>query len=81
MKAVTNAYMDEVVYAERESKLTHLADVERLYTDASAKLNRQKENFKTDAEKIGIVIGVNDHDYLTRLQTAGCDQAMRQEDQ
>jgi polysaccharide biosynthesis transport protein len=68
LKAVTNAYMDEVVYAEKAAKSTQLSVVEKDYTDYSAKLNRQRENFRTDAEKAGVAVSDNIHDTLTRQQ-------------
>jgi polysaccharide biosynthesis transport protein len=68
LKAVTNAYMDEVVYAEQTAKSTKLSEVGETYTKTSARLNRQRENFKTDAEKVGVMVGGNDHDFLTRQQ-------------
>ncbi len=68
LKAVTNAYMDEVVYAEKAAKSTRLAEVEKIYTDSGAKLNRERENFKTDAEKAGVVFSDNIHESLTRQQ-------------
>src|SRR5665213_3338756 len=69
LKAVTNAYMDEVVYAEKTAKQTRLAEVEKIFTDSGAKLNRQRENFRTDAEVAGIQVGDNIRDTLTRQQT------------
>jgi polysaccharide biosynthesis transport protein len=68
LKAVTNAYMEEVVYAEKTAKSARLAEVEKIYTDSGAKLNRQRENFKADAEKAGVQVGDNIHDTLTRQQ-------------
>jgi capsular exopolysaccharide synthesis family protein len=68
LKAVTNSYMDEVVYAEQAAKSTRLSEVEKIYTETSAKLNRQSDNFRTDAEKAGVVVGDNVHDSLTRQQ-------------
>ena len=65
LKAITNAYMDEVVYAEQTAKSTRLSEVEKIYTETAAKLNRERQNFKTDAEKVGVQVGGNDHDYLT----------------
>ena len=65
LKNVTNSYMDEVVYAEQTAKASRLADVEKIYTDTSSNLNRKRENFKQDAERIGTAIGSSDHDVLT----------------
>ena len=68
LKNLTNSYMDEVVYAEQTAKAARLADVEKIYTDASSNLNRKRENFKQDAERIGVIIGSADHDFLTYQQ-------------
>ena len=68
LKNLTNSYMDEVVYAEQTAKAARLADVEKIYTDTGSNLNRKRENFKQDAERIGIAIGSADHDYLTFQQ-------------
>jgi hypothetical protein len=62
LKAVTNAYMDEVVYAEQTAKSKRLNEVEKIYTDTGTKLNRQRDSFKTDAEKAGVSVGENIHD-------------------
>jgi succinoglycan biosynthesis transport protein ExoP len=68
LKALTNAYMDEVVYAEQTDKSRQLSDVEKTYTDTSARLTRKRENFKTEAEKAGVVVDDNIRDALTRKQ-------------
>ncbi len=70
LKAVTNAYMDEVVYAEQTEKSRQLSDVEKSYTETSARLNRQRDTFQADAEKVGVGVGGNDITSLTRQQTA-----------
>ncbi len=61
LKNVTNAYMDEVVYAEKDRQV-HTAgrggkDLHRRPTPSSI---AQRENFKADAEKAGIAVGGND---------------------
>ena len=69
LKNLTNSYMDEVVYAEQTAKAARLADVEKIYTDTSSNLNRKRENFKQDAERIGTeVVGPTDRDSLTYQQ-------------
>ena len=70
LKNLTAAYMDEVVYAEKTGKSERLAEVEKIYTETGNTLKRKRENFKTDAEKIGVEVGATDHEVLTRKQQA-----------
>ncbi len=70
LKNIIQAYMDEVVYAEKTDKQGRLAEVEKIYIETSNMLKRKRENFKTDLEKVGGVFGATDHDVLSRQQQA-----------
>ncbi len=70
LKNIIDAYMDEVVYAEKTGKSERLAEVEKIYTETSNTLKRKRENFKTDLEKAGGTFGATDHEVLTRQQQA-----------
>ncbi len=68
LKNIIQAYMDEVVYAEKTDKQGRLSEVGNIYTKTSDALKRKRENFKTDLEKVGGVFGATDHEVLSRQQ-------------
>ncbi len=54
IKAMTAAYMDEIVYAEQRTRVAHHAQLEKAYHEAAANLDAKKASLEQNARQLGV---------------------------
>jgi polysaccharide biosynthesis transport protein len=64
VKAMTAAYMDEVVYAEQRARVARVAELEKAYSEASDTLKTKKANL----DRLAKQLGTTSNETLTQIQ-------------
>ena len=66
IKAMTAAYMDEIVYAEQRTRVAHHAQLEKAYHEAAATLDAKKASLEQNAKQLGV--NVNETPTIMQMQ-------------
>ena len=64
VKAISAAFMDQIVYAETRTRAQHLTDLEKVYGETSDDLRKKK----ADLKKLADSLGTTDKESLTQQQ-------------
>ncbi len=69
IKAVSAAFMDQIVYAETRNRAQNLAELEKAYGETNDRLNKKK----ADLRKLADQLGTSDKESLTQQQIQHLD--------
>jgi succinoglycan biosynthesis transport protein ExoP len=64
VKALTAAYMDEIVYAEQRARTARVAELDKAYNEAAESLKTKNANLN----RLAAAVGTNSNETLTQMQ-------------